>query len=82
MFLLDESLFKLWKEGACEKEEVLMRSSKPAELAAKIALAERGELEEEDEEYDEDDDDYDDDDDDDDDDDRGRRSRSTGIRRK
>ena len=72
MFLLDESLFKLWKEGLCEKEEILMRSSKPSELAAKIALAERGELEEEDEEYDEDDDDYDDDDDDDDDDNRRR----------
>jgi twitching motility protein PilT len=63
MFLLDENLFKLWKEGLCEKEEVLMRSSKPAELAAKFAQAERGELEEE-EEFDEDGDDYDDDDDD------------------
>jgi len=48
MFLLDESLFKLWKEGLCEKEEVLQRSSRPAELAAKIALAERGQLEDED----------------------------------
>jgi twitching motility protein PilT len=47
MFLLDESLFKLWKEGLCEKEEVLLRSSRPAELAQKIALAERGEEEEE-----------------------------------
>jgi twitching motility protein PilT len=47
MFLLDEKLFHLWKDGLCEKEEVLMRSSKPAELAAKIALAERGEFEDE-----------------------------------
>jgi twitching motility protein PilT len=73
MFLLEESLFKLWKNGTCEKEEVLMRSSKPAELAAKIALAERGEFEAEDEEYDEDEDDYDDDDDDEDEDDQPRR---------
>jgi twitching motility protein PilT len=53
MFLLDESLFKLWKEGLCEKEEVLMRASRPAELAAKIALAERGQLEDEEEYEDE-----------------------------
>lgn len=53
MFLLDESLFKLWKEGLVEKEEILMRSSRPAELAAKIALAERGQLEEEEEYEDE-----------------------------
>lgn len=70
MFLLDESLFRLWKEGLVEKEEVLMRSSRPAELAAKIAQAERGlleeeeEEEEEDEEYDEDDEDYEDEDED------------------
>src|SRR6187549_1334748 len=38
MFLLDEMLFKLWKEGECEKEDVLLRSSRPAELAQKIAL--------------------------------------------
>ena len=56
MFLLDESLFKLWKEGLCEKEEVLSRSSRPAELAAKIALAERGQLEDEEDTDEEDDD--------------------------
>ncbi len=61
MFLLDESLFRLWKDGLCEKEEVLLKSSKPNELAAKIAQAERNELD------DEDDDDGDDEDDDDDD---------------
>src|SRR5436309_10265777 len=37
MFLLDESLFKLWREGLVDKEEILLRSSKPMELAAKIA---------------------------------------------
>jgi twitching motility protein PilT len=51
MFLLDESLFNLWKDGLCEKEEVLLRSSKPAELAARIAQAEKGIFEDEDEEF-------------------------------
>ena len=81
MFLLDESLFRLWKDELVEKEEALMRAAKPADLAAKIAQAERGDYEEGDEEYDEDDDDYDDDDDDDEDDDEPRR-RPTGIRRR
>jgi twitching motility protein PilT len=87
MFLLDESLFKLWKDGQVDKEEVLLRTSRPAELAQKIALAERGMLEEEEEEYededededeedeDEDDEDDDDDEDEDDEDDRGPRRR-------
>ncbi len=65
MFLLDESLFKLWKEDLCEKEEVLLKSSRPAELAAKIAAAERGMLEDEENEDDDDDDDDDDDEEDD-----------------
>jgi twitching motility protein PilT len=78
MFLLDENLFKLWRDGVVEKEEALMRSGKPSELAAKMAAYETGQWEEEDEEYE--DDDYGDDDMDDDDDDRGRRRR-TGIRR-
>ena len=34
----------------CDKEEVLLRAQKPAELAAKIAMAERGECDDEDEE--------------------------------
>src|SRR5207244_9564621 len=42
MFLLDESLFKLWRDGMVEKEDVLGRSSKPVELAAKIAAYEKG----------------------------------------
>ncbi len=67
MFLLDESLFKLWKDGQVEKEECLLRSSKPAELAAKISAAERGIFDEEDEEYEEDEDEYEDDEDEDDD---------------
>src|SRR5581483_7403323 len=83
MFLLDAALFKLWREQVVDKEEALMRSSKPAELAAKMAAYEKGQWEEEDEEY-EDGDDYGDDDfgGDDDDDDRRRGDRRTNIRRR
>jgi twitching motility protein PilT len=79
MFLLDENLFRLWKEGIVEKEECLLRSSKPAELAAKMAQFERtGYEDEEEEDEDEDEEDrYDEDDDDDDD-----RPRRGGIRRR
>lgn len=78
MFLLDESLFKLWKDQLVDKEEALLRAAKPADLAAKFALAERGDYEDAEEEYDEDDDDYDDEDDDE---DEGPR-RSTNIRKR
>ena len=70
MFLMDEMLFRLWRAGTVEKEEALGKSQKPGELANRIMLAERGELDEEEEEDDEDeeegdaDDDRDDDDDD------------------
>ncbi len=67
MFLLDENLFRLWKEGLVEKEEVLQRSSKPADLAYKISQAEKGVLEDED--YDDEDEDEDEDDEDDEDED-------------
>jgi twitching motility protein PilT len=73
MFLLDESLFGHWKNGLCEKEEVLLKAKKPADLAAKIAAAERGMLDDDD--FDDDDEEYEDDDDDDDDDDRPARKR-------
>src|SRR5256885_6653500 len=67
MFLLDESLYKLWKDGVCEKEEILLRSPKPAELAARIAAAERGLEEDEEladeEEFEEDEDEDDDEED-------------------
>src|SRR5262245_1999832 len=86
MFLLDENLFRLWKEGTCDKEECLLRSNKPAELAAKMLQYEKGIYEDqEDEDYEDDeDDDYEDDDDDDDEDDEDddRRRRSTGIKRR
>jgi twitching motility protein PilT len=78
MFLLDESLFRLWKEDLCDKEEVLLKSSRPTELAAKIAQAEKG-FYDEDEEGAGDEDEYEDDDDDDDEDDDDRpRSRRSG----
>ena len=63
MFLLDESLFKLWKDGLIEKEEALVRSPRPAELAQKIANAERGFLDEEEEEEEEYEDEYEDEED-------------------
>src|SRR5205809_4252120 len=73
MFLLDESLLKLWKDGLVEKEEILLRSSKPAELAAKVAAYEKGLYEDEDEQDDDEDEDEDEeaeDEDDDEDEDR------------
>ena len=60
MFLLDEHMFKLWKEGLVDKEEILMRSSKPAELAAKITAYEKGLYEEDEEIGDEEDEDEED----------------------
>ena len=65
MFLLDDALFRLWREDLCEKEEVLLKANQPNELAAKIAQAERG-LEDDDEEGGGDEEEEDDDDDDDD----------------
>jgi len=62
MFLMDESLFRLWKADLVAKEEVLLKSSKPLELAARILQAERGEMEEDEEDDDEDEDEDDDDD--------------------
>src|SRR5262245_33897932 len=83
MFLLDEKLFALWKDGICEKEEVLLRSNKPQELAAKIAQAERGILEEEADEGDDEDEDegYEDDEDDEDEDDEDEDERPRRGRR-
>jgi twitching motility protein PilT len=57
MFLLDEHMFKLWKEGLVDKEEILIRSSKPAELAAKITAYEKGLYEEDEDIEDEEDED-------------------------
>jgi twitching motility protein PilT len=81
MFLLDESLFKLWKNDLSAKEEVLLRAAKPQELAAKIAMAERGVLDEdEDEDEDDEDEDEDEDEDKDEDEDDDRRRPRGGTR--
>jgi len=47
MFLLDEHLFRLWRDKVIAKEDALLRAAQPSELARKISLAEKGELEEE-----------------------------------
>jgi twitching motility protein PilT len=47
MFLLDECLFKHWRAGLVDKEELLLKAQKPVDLANKIAQAERGIFEEE-----------------------------------
>ena len=49
MQLLDDHMFRLWKDGIVEKSEVLLRANNPDELATKIARAERGMFEDEDE---------------------------------
>jgi twitching motility protein PilT len=71
MFLMDESLFRLWRNNQVEKEEALAKSSKPADLANRMAIAEQGLAIDDDEEE------YEDEEDDDDDDDRPRRRRPT-----
>jgi twitching motility protein PilT len=52
MQLMDDTLFKLWKSGVCAKEDVMVKSNKPDELAVRIARAEKGLMEEEGEEDD------------------------------
>jgi twitching motility protein PilT len=67
MFLMDESLFRLWRDDIVDKEEVLLRAQRPAELATRIRHAEQGaledEAEEEAEDEDQDEDEYDEDED-------------------
>jgi twitching motility protein PilT len=64
MFLLDETLFRLWKQGIVEKEDCLVKAQRPADLAARILMVERGELEDEDDMDDEDEDEGDEDEED------------------
>jgi len=49
MSLLDDNLFKLWKAGTVSKEDVMVKSNKPDELARRIMQAEKGIFEDEDE---------------------------------
>lgn len=78
MFLMDDTLFRLWREGLCEKEEILLKAQKPLELADRIRSAEIGKLDEHDDERAERDRRHDRDDDDR---DRDRDRRSSGVRR-
>jgi twitching motility protein PilT len=49
MRLLDDDLFRLWKEGQCEKKEVFFKANSKEYLAGKILQAEQGMFEEEEE---------------------------------
>jgi len=49
MKLLDDDLFRLWKEGQCEKKEVLYKSNSREYLGSKIIQAEQSMFEEEEE---------------------------------
>ena len=42
MQLLDDHMFKLWKDGVVEKRDVLLKANTPEELAVRIAQTERG----------------------------------------
>jgi twitching motility protein PilT len=42
MLLLDDDMFRLWRDGLVEKKEVLLKANQPEQLAAKIASAEQG----------------------------------------
>lgn len=48
MQLLDDHLFRLWRDGLVEKRDALHKANNPDELAAKIARAERGIFDDED----------------------------------
>ena len=66
MFLLDDTLMRLWRNGLIEKEEALLKASKAADLAGRIRMAELGEIEDEDgEDEDEDEDEEEEEEDDD-----------------
>jgi twitching motility protein PilT len=47
MILMDDSLYRLWKDGKCTKQDVLMKAQFPDDLAQRIANAERGMFEDE-----------------------------------
>ncbi|MGO8750486.1 MAG: type IV pilus twitching motility protein PilT [Thermoguttaceae bacterium] len=49
MQLLDDHMFKLWKQGVVEKQEIFVKANQLDELRSRVAKAERGMLEDEDE---------------------------------
>ena len=50
MQLLDDHLFKLWRDGIVDEKEILIKANQPEDLAAKVAQAKRGMLESEEDE--------------------------------
>jgi twitching motility protein PilT len=50
MQLLDDHMFRLWKDGVVDKREVLLKSNMPDDLALRIARAERGMMDDEEDE--------------------------------
>ncbi|HVX12619.1 MAG TPA: type IV pilus twitching motility protein PilT [Pirellulales bacterium] len=57
MQLLDDHMFRLWRDGVVSKEEVMIKAQKADDLAARIARAERGLFDDDESGDDEDDDD-------------------------
>ena len=57
MQLLDDHLFQLWKDGLCEREEVITKSNLPDDLTHRIVLAEKGQMADDDDFFDDEDDD-------------------------
>jgi twitching motility protein PilT len=49
MQLLDDHMFKLWRDGKVEKRDIMLKAHSPDELNNKIAQVERGMFEDEDE---------------------------------
>jgi len=49
MQLLDDHMFRLWKQGLVEKRDILLKAHDPEELSRKIARVERGLFEDEEE---------------------------------
>jgi len=47
MQLLDDHMFKLWRDGVVEKREIMLKANLPDDLAVRIARAERGIFEDE-----------------------------------
>ena len=60
MQLLDDHLFQLWKNGLCEEQDVILKSTLPDELTHRINLAKKGEMSDDDDDFFEDEDDDDD----------------------
>lgn len=52
MVLMDDALFKHWKDGLVDEKDVLLKAIRPAELAARIAKAKAGQMQDDDEDED------------------------------